>query len=270
MRKFTLMTFAVFAVIILTGCPGTGQDTMTYTVTYDDNGSDSGAVPTDSTVYTEDSTVTVSGNTGSLEKTQDGITLLFSWNTLADGNGSDYDLGSGTFSMGSSDITLYANWTAIGCTGPGGGLIFYIDEVNAFGSWDYLEAAPSDQSSNQVWSNIVNDYANGTSVLPDEIGAGSANTYAITSQTGHTTSAALICVNYAGGGEVDWFLPSRDELTEMYNNLESIGGFSDDIYWSSSESSQTLARCRTFSEAGDYEHTYVKSNNFIVRAIRAF
>ena len=40
-------------------------------------------------------------------------------------------------------------------TGPAGGLIFYVDEADEF-SWDYLEAAPSDQSSGVLWSNGSN------------------------------------------------------------------------------------------------------------------
>jgi hypothetical protein len=269
MKKITFLIIAVLTTLILTGCPGVGAPTP-YTVSYDGNGSDSGVVPTDSTVYEEGVTVTVAGNTGSLAKTQDGISLIFSWNTQTDGNGTDYALSSGIFSMGTSNVTLYANWTAIRCIGPGGGLIFYVDEANAFGSWDYLEAAPEDQSVNQVWSDVAGAYANGTSALPEGIGMGSGNTYAITGQTLHTTSAALLCVNYAGGGEVDWFLPSRDELTEMYVNLklENVGGFSDDVYWSSSESSETLSRNRTF--LGGIENNRVKGNTFSVRAIRAF
>lgn len=79
-----------------------------YQVTYNDNGKTSGSVPTDNTVYSSGSTVTVKGNTGSLAKT--GYTFG-GWNTSPAGTGTNYAAGSGTFSI-TSDITLYAKWTA--------------------------------------------------------------------------------------------------------------------------------------------------------------
>ncbi len=79
-----------------------------YTVTYNDNGKTSGSVPTDNTVYSSGATVTVKGNTGSLAKT--GYTFG-GWNTSPAGTGTNYAAGSGTFSI-TSDITLYAKWTA--------------------------------------------------------------------------------------------------------------------------------------------------------------
>ena len=78
----------------------------TYTVTYDGNGYDGGAVPTDSNNYEQDADVTVLGNTGSLVKTG---YIFSSWNTATDGNGTTYTQGQ-TFTMPSSDMTLYAQW----------------------------------------------------------------------------------------------------------------------------------------------------------------
>ena len=68
--------------------------------------------------------------------------------------------------------------------GPAGGLIFWKSGN------DYLEAAPSDQSISQSWSNIDN-IAIGTTGIA--IGTGQANTAAIIGQAGHTDSAAKLC-----------------------------------------------------------------------------
>jgi len=87
----------------------------TYTVTYNANGATNGAVPIDSNLYAPGDSVTVLGNTGGLART--GYTFG-GWNTAADGSGISYSPG-GTLSMGSSDITLYAQWTAV-ANFPGG------------------------------------------------------------------------------------------------------------------------------------------------------
>jgi uncharacterized repeat protein (TIGR02543 family) len=75
-------------------------------VVYDGNGNTGGSVPMDNNVYAAGSTVTVLGNTGSLVKT--GYAFA-GWNTAANGSGASY-AGGATFTMGSSDVTLYAKW----------------------------------------------------------------------------------------------------------------------------------------------------------------
>ena len=81
----------------------------TITVTYNANGATSGTVPTDGNEYESGDTVTVLGNTGDLAKTN---YVFDGWNTKADGSGANYDEG-GTFNI-TSNVTLYANWTALG------------------------------------------------------------------------------------------------------------------------------------------------------------
>jgi hypothetical protein len=68
--------------------------------------------------------------------------------------------------------------------GPAGGLIFYIDGTT------YYEAAPSDQSTGIVWSNITNVLIGTTGTA---IGTGKQNTLDIIGQAGHANSAAKLC-----------------------------------------------------------------------------
>ncbi len=76
-------------------------------VTYDANGG-TGSVPTDSALYSNGDTVTVSSNPG---PTRVGYTFA-GWNTAADGSGTPYAAGA-TFAMGTAPVTLYAAWTAL-------------------------------------------------------------------------------------------------------------------------------------------------------------
>ena len=81
----------------------------TFTVTYNGNENTSGSVPTDEAAYNSGATVTVKENTGSLAKT--GWTFA-GWNTEADGSGTTYTAGTGTFTI-TANTTLYAKWTPI-------------------------------------------------------------------------------------------------------------------------------------------------------------
>jgi uncharacterized repeat protein (TIGR02543 family) len=78
------------------------SEIITYTVTYDGNGSDGGSVPVDGNNYTSGAEVTVPGNTGSLTRSG------FSFSGWSDGTNT-YTAGD-TFIMGSADVTLSAVW----------------------------------------------------------------------------------------------------------------------------------------------------------------
>jgi uncharacterized repeat protein (TIGR02543 family) len=77
-----------------------------YSVTYDGNGSTGGSVPVTAS-YNYGTTVTASNNTGSLART--GYSFA-GWNTAANGSGTSFAAGSGTFTI-TSNVTLYAQWT---------------------------------------------------------------------------------------------------------------------------------------------------------------
>lgn len=77
-----------------------------YSVIYNGNSHTSGDVPTTS-LHLKGSTVTVASNSGNLART--GYTFG-GWNTNSAGTGTNYTAGSGSFTMGSSNTTLYAKW----------------------------------------------------------------------------------------------------------------------------------------------------------------
>lgn len=79
-----------------------------YTVSYNTNSATDGTPPPDES-FSYANTVMVASNSGSLART--GYTFG-GWNTLANGSGTNYTAGSGTFTMGAADVTLYAKWNA--------------------------------------------------------------------------------------------------------------------------------------------------------------
>ena len=96
-----------------------------------------------------------------------------------------------------------------------------------------LIAATSDQSTYSRWYNGSNSttFATGTA-----IGTGLDNTdKIIASQLNTGSYAAKLCRDFRGGGYTDWYLPSKDEIYKLYLNRTAIGGFSDNYYWSSTE-----------------------------------
>ena len=260
------------------------------TITYDGNGNTAGTVPVDpSSPYQYGVTVTVLGNTGDLTRIKDGGTSyrLTSWNIKADGSGAYYMEGS-TFIMGSSNVTLYAQWApyVLHDIGPAGGYIFYdkgsylktnftiikadpnpVPITPPYDAWRYLEAAPSDQSTGAEWGcyGVLISGADGTAV-----GAGEQNTLDIEAGCTTTGTAADICANLSLGGYSDWFLPSKDELNLMYTNLKlhEVGGFADYVYWSSSEGFAVSAWGQGFDDGN--QGYYSKNGYRWVRAVRAF
>jgi hypothetical protein len=85
-------------------------------VIYVGNGSMSGSVPVDGNTYNAGDSVTVLGNTGNLGKGSDQFAY---WNTAANGSGTVQGPGV-MFTIGATDVTLFAQWyTTTGLTGGG-------------------------------------------------------------------------------------------------------------------------------------------------------
>jgi hypothetical protein len=159
----------------------------------------------------------------------------------------------------------------IGGRGPAGGYVFY-DKGSYSNGWRYMEAAPGDLPHAE-WG-LGGTVIGGTGTA---IGSGKANTELIVEELrkkGENKRAAQLCKACVLNGYADWFLPSQDELDQMYKNLykQGLGNFSSDsdngYYWSSSEYPNYHAWYQSFS-SGSQNDNY-KDNNYRVRAVRAF
>jgi hypothetical protein len=203
-------------------------------------------------------------------------------------------------SSGSSSVTCATGGGAsgtcvLGATGPGGGIVFYVNDSNATGS-RYMEAATADLSSirwttsaatcyasggttanqncetNNLYPGTVGDQAASTAAsLP--VGMGAANTTAIIARmnagsVATNAYAAGLARAYTGGGKTDWFLPSKDELNQLYLQKTVVGGFAADYYWSSSQDDAGLAWSQPFDNRNQYRSSKYSSLN--VRPVRAF
>ena len=111
------------------------------------------------------------------------------------------------------------------------------------------------------------------------IGTGANNTNIIIAAQGATSInyAAGLARSYNGGGFNNWFLPSIDELNQMYVNRVSINGTAtvnggaifSSRYYSSTERDSENAWAQDFGNGiqQEYNRKYLK---LYVRAIRAF
>ena len=166
--------------------------------------------------------------------------------------------------------------TEVGCRGLAGGIVFY-DKGFYSDGWRYLEAAPSDQSTGTDWG-CYGTYIPGAGSARTAIGTGQANTTAIVNACSTAGIAARICDDLVLNGYSDWFLPSKNELDELFKERYTIGGFdtyNDGIfqhnnwYWSSSNYDQLNAWGQRF-HLGDISLLEKSDNGAFVRAIRAF
>ena len=100
----------------------------------------------------------------------------------------------------------------------GGGVVFWVDPTD---NTKGLACALENQSTGIQWFNGVNTTTNATATA---VGSGAANTTAIIDNQGPTETdyAAGLARAYNGGGFSDWFLPSKGELSSMFQNKETL------------------------------------------------
>ena len=218
---------------------------------------------------------------------------------------------------GSDADTVANELCKVGMTGPGGGLIFFVDYDNEYASYDYLEAAPADgvfASSDEftpsdgvfassettgVWATTVLQCG---AVAPQVTDCQAATIYTATGVTlatikglhrglfgGKAATAAIVARHDAGvvdknlyaagvaddyvvNGKTDWWLPSRNELAKMQENLneKGVGGFALGFYWSSSEGGANDAWAQAFGPGTQYANSKTATAMSYVRPVRAF
>jgi len=204
--------------------------------------------------------------------------------TTIDPNNHDWNTETGLCDNNCGE--LYYN---IGDTGPGGGKIFYVSAegftmTDDNSSAHYLEAAPADMpsflSSGLLWAS--SSYTTtGIAGTATAIGTGRKNT-ALILATDAGAPAAKACNDYSNGGKTDWFLPSKDELNELFVNRDyfdnlvgyfDISEYNNRWYWSSSEYDNENPWSQHFADdhnGGNWGWFFGKGNPYSARAVRAF
>ena len=189
---------------------GTSNAAPTYTVTYNGNSNTGGSVPTDSSSYTQGSTVTVKSNSGSLTRT--GYDFA-GWNTNSSGTGTDYAAsGSATFTMGSANVTLYAKWTAQ-ATGPGNPSGASVGASTLTRTMNTNLTRNSNTNKTQTWDAVVRadfniTWTNGSNATSHEIYYSTSST---TPSSGTSASYSNTTSPYG-----DWWYYGSSAVTYYY------------------------------------------------------
>ena len=180
----------------------------------------------------------------------------------------------------------------VGDIGPAGGYIFYVNDSYSDDGWRYLEVSAEILNQEADNPEIIFGYYRPDGGEPEivgtekGIGKGKSNTEALVAKMGENAYlefdgdakgeyAAKLALDYSvtvnGINYDDWFLPSLDELNQMYENLKgkNLEGFPA-FYWSSFEVDKQYSQIFWFKDEGSAQFISYRSNGHIVRPIRAF
>lgn len=147
----------------------------------------------------------------------------------------------------------------------GGGIIFYINRGGQHG----IIAAEDDLEEPAVWA-YTDTITHAIAANP---GTGAMNTQRIFQVMGDPEDApedyaALEIKEYAVNGFSDWFLPSKDELNEMFLHKDLIGRFKPYAYWSSTEVNISKAWFQNFGNGLQVKS--LKIYSYGLRPVRYF
>jgi len=159
----------------------------------------------------------------------------------------------------------------VGVQGPGGGTIFFVDYNDIYTGFNYLEAAPISCEWTIAWSSADTAVTAARGWAGRAVGSGSSNTAAIKAVfpwDGLTGNAAYFATSCTAGSKSDWFLGSLGEMKLMYDNLQGVGGFAGNAYWSSTETDAANAWGQFFGNGTQYYGT--RANTSYVRPVRSF
>jgi hypothetical protein len=209
---------------------------------------------------TANSKTTESGTTGSFSSNLTGLNVSTTYYVRA------YATNAVGTAYG-SEISFTTSSISIGDPYQGG-IVAYIltvgDPGYDAGVQHGLIATTADKTA-AIWG------CSGTSITTSEaIGSGNSNTTAIITTCTTAGIAAKVCADLVEGGYSDWYLPSRNELTKLYTNKTSIGGFADAVYLSSTHSNATAAIVRDFTLNGGGETEQSKATAYKFRPVRSF
>jgi predicted small secreted protein len=167
-----------------------------------------------------------------------------------------------------------------------GGVVFFVDDTGLHGLIaaikDANDGAPLQWQNGESGEKITNAQANG-------VGAGATNTKLIIAQqtidyqSGNFAALAASNFSVLADGQTpcstrvdatqtcygDWYLPSAYELDLIHTNLQTQGGFANQFYWSSTESTVTEAYGQDI-QTGTQSLMDKANTQGLVRAIRAF
>ncbi|MDC6384657.1 cadherin domain-containing protein [Muricauda sp. SK9] len=177
---------------------------------------------------------------------------------------------NGTYSVSANAFVVLTNINEVGDFNHGG-VIFWVDPVdNDHG----LVSSIADQGVAQWGCDSV--FINGATGTA--LGTGKINTEAIVSACPEVQIAAKLAAELSLNGFDDWFLPSADELNELYLNKSIVnatitanGGnaFTNSTYWSSTQDNIEPGFA-LFKGFNGFEGSDLKYLTFHVRAIREF